>query len=213
PRDRHRRRARASPGRRIGSSPPCSQPRAYCGRRRERWRHQRPALRWSAMTETTPGVPLGAWLAELDDERLIRLLELRPDLTQPPPGSIAALAARAQARQSVKAATDGLDFLRLAVLDATVRVAAEAAGGLPWYPGQATLEDSGQTDIAARLEALDAPQRDLLQRLLEGSPMGRTRDAAPGTPPDRPVQRLLAAGLLRQMDNDTVILPRLVGQV
>ena len=52
------------------------------------------------MTETTPGVPLGAWLAELDDERLIRLLELRPDLTQPPPGSIAALAARAQARHS-----------------------------------------------------------------------------------------------------------------
>src|SRR4029079_4175744 len=88
-------------------------------------------------TETTPGVPLGAWLAELDDERLIRLLELPPALTQPPPGrlparagraprrhlahprpgSIAALAARAQARQSVKAATDGLDFLRLAVLD------------------------------------------------------------------------------------------------
>ena len=150
------------------------------------------------MTETTPGVPLGAWLAELDDERLIRLLELRPDLTQPPPGTIAALAARAQARQSVKAATDALDFLRLAVLDAllvlhadtaavplskllaligdrasedtvtaavddlreralvwgdaTVRVAAEAAAGLPWYPGQATVEDSEQTDIAARLD-------------------------------------------------------------
>jgi hypothetical protein len=43
--------------------------------------------------------------------------------------------------------------------------------------------------------------------------VGRTRDAAPGTPPDRPVQRLLAAGLLRQVDADTVILPRLVGQV
>ncbi len=220
------------------------------------------------MTETTPGVPLGAWLAELDDERLIRLLELRPDLTQPPPGSIAALAARAQARQSVKAATDALDFLRLAVLDAllvlhadtaavpltklvaligdrvsedtvtaavddlreralvwgdaTIRVAAEAVGGLPWYPGQAALEDAdersttdvtAQTDIAARLEALDPAQRELLQRLLEGSPMGRTRDAAPGTPPDRPVQRLLAAGLLRQVDAETVILPRLVGQV
>jgi XPB/Ssl2-like helicase family protein len=211
------------------------------------------------MTETTPGVPLGAWLAELDDERLIRLLELRPDLTQPPPGSIAALAARAQSRQSVKAATDGLDFLRLAALDgllvlhadtaavpltkllalvgdrvtedavtaavddlrdralvwgdAAVRVAAEAAGGLPWYPGQAVLEDSGPTDIAARLEAADSAQLELLQRLLEGSPMGRTRDAAPGTPPDRPVQRLLAAGLLRQVDGDTVILPRLVGQV
>ena len=211
------------------------------------------------MTETNPGLPLGAWLAELDDERLIRLLELRPDLTQPPPGTIAALAARAQARQSVKAATDELDFLRLAVLDgllvlhadtaavpltkllaligdragedtvtaavedlrgralvwgdATLRVAAEAAAGLPWYPGQATVENTEQTDIAARLEALDSAQLELLQRLLEGSPMGRTRDAAPGTPPDRPVQRLLAAGLLRQVDEETVILPRLVGQV
>ena len=43
--------------------------------------------------------------------------------------------------------------------------------------------------------------------------MGRTRDAAPGTPPDTPVPRLLAAGLLRQVDEETVILPRLVGQV
>ena len=219
-----------------------------------------PEGRSEATRETAqPGVPLGAWLAELGDDRLIRLLELRPDLTQPPPGTIAALAARAQARQSVKAATDELDFLHLAVLDAllvlhadtaavpltkllaligdragedtvtaavedlraralvwgdaTVRVAAEAAAGLPWYPGQAVVENTDQTDIAARLEALDPAQLELLQRLLEGSPMGRTRDAAPGTPSDRPVQRLLAAGLLRQVDAETVILPRLVGQV
>ena len=77
------------------------------------------------MSEHNPGSPLGAWLADLPDERLIRLLELRPDLTQPPPGSIAALAARAQARQSVKAATDELDFLRLAVLDALLTLHAE----------------------------------------------------------------------------------------
>ncbi|SEH63916.1 Helicase conserved C-terminal domain-containing protein [Mycolicibacterium rutilum] len=208
-----------------------------------------------------PSVPLGAWLAELPDERLVRLLELRPDLTQPPPGTIAALAARAQARQSVKAATDDLDFLHLAVLDgllvlhadatavpltklveligerapetaiaaavdalrdralvwgeATVRVAAEASAGLPWYPGQATVEDTGATaqDIADRVGALDEAQSELLRKLLEGSPVGRTRDAAPGTPPERPVPRLLAAGLLRQVDADTVILPRLVGQV
>ncbi|MCT7657590.1 helicase-associated domain-containing protein [Mycobacterium deserti] len=214
------------------------------------------------MTEHIPGVPLGAWLAELDDERLIRLLELRPDLTQPPPGSIAALAARAQSRQSVKAATDDLDYLRLAVLDAllvlhadttavpltklvellgdradetgiaaavdslreralvwggedntAIRVVAEAASGLPWYPGQATVEDTAPDDIAARLDTLDEGQRELLQKLIEGSPVGRTRDAAPGTPSDRPVQRLLAAGLLRQVDAETVILPRLVGQV
>ncbi len=213
------------------------------------------------MTEHSPGVPLGAWLADSSDERLVRLLELRPDLAQPPPGSIAALAARAQARQSVKAATDDLDFLRLAVLDAllvlhaetepvpvtklvaligdrapeeavlaaledlrdralawgdgSVRVAAEAAAGLPWYPGQVVLEDPtlAPEDVSARIAALDGPQRELLDRLLEGSPVGRTRDAAPGTPSDRPVQRLLATGLLRQLDSDTVILPRQVGQI
>lgn len=210
------------------------------------------------MTENAPGIPLGAWLAELGDERLIRLLELRPDLTQPPPGTIAALAARAQARQSVKAATDDLDFLHLAVIDAllvlradttavplsklleligdagaetvvmgavedlreralvwghdSVRVASEAATGLPWYPGQATVEDTEPRGLAERLAGLDEAQSDLLQRLLEGSPVGRTRDAAAGTPPDRPVQRLLANGLLRQVDDETVILPRLVGQ-
>jgi hypothetical protein len=221
------------------------------------------------MTENVPpagrsgsaGVPLGAWLAELPDERLIRLLQLRPDLTQPPPGTIAALAARATSRQSVKAATDELDFLRLAVLDgllvlhadtaavapsklvellggraderavttavddlrdralvwgdAAVRVAAEAASGLPWYPGQAVVESAELTaeEINRRLAELDAGPTELLSRLVEGSPVGRTRDAAPGTPPDRPVQRLLAAGLLRQVDDETVILPRLVGQV
>lgn len=208
----------------------------------------------------TPGIPLGAWLADLPDEGLIRLLELRPDLSQPPPGTIAALAARATSRQSVKAATDGLDFLRLAVLDAllvlhadtasvpisavtellgervdeagvlaaiddlreralvwgetSVRVAPEVASGLPWYSGQAVLEvpDRSAEDIAGLLDGLDDAQRDLLARLLEGSPVGRTRDAAPDAPSDRPVQRLLAAGLLRRIDNDTVILPRLVGQ-
>ena len=77
------------------------------------------------MTGHNSGTPLGAWLADLPDERLIRLLELRPDLTQPPPGSIAALAARAQSRQSVKAATDEQDFLRLAVLDALLTLHAD----------------------------------------------------------------------------------------
>ncbi len=155
------------------------------------------------MSENTPRVPLGAWLADLPDDRLVRLLELRPDLTQPPPGSIAALAARAQARQSVKAAGDDLDFLALTVLDAllvlhadtasvptakltaligdrvpdddltaaldalqaralvwgdaTLRVVAEAPAALPWYPGQATLEDTARTadEITAQIDALD----------------------------------------------------------
>ncbi|TDH50359.1 DNA-binding protein, partial [Mycobacterium eburneum] len=213
------------------------------------------------MTKHTQGIPLGSWLADLPDERLIRLLELRPDLAQPPPGSIAALAARAQARQSIKAATDELDFLRLAVLDAllvlqanttpvpvaklvasigdkapeaevlaalddlaeralvwgesVVRVAGDAGAGLPWHPGQVTLEDASRTgeQIVALLDDLDDAQAELLNRLVQGSPLGRTRDAGPDAPPDHPVPRLLAAGLLRQIDDETVILPRHVGQV
>ena len=213
------------------------------------------------MTDNTPDIPLGSWLADLPDERLIRLLKLRPDLAQPPPGSIAALAARAQARQSVKAATDDLDFLRLAVLDAllvlqadstpvptakllaligdrapeadvvgalddlmeralvwgeaAVRVAADAGTALPWHPGQVTLEDASHSgeQIADLIDGLNEAQLDVLDKLLEGSPMGRTRDAAPGAPADRPVPQLLATGLLRRIDAETVILPRHVGQV
>lgn len=213
------------------------------------------------MTDNTPDIPLGSWLAELPDERLIRLLELRPDLAQPPPGSIAALAARAQARQSVKAAADDLDFLRLAVLDAllvlqadstavptaklvaliderapeadvlgalddlrhralvwggaAVRVAPDASAALLWHPGQVTLEDTSRSSeqIAELIDGLDEAQLNVLEKLLEGSPVGRTRDAAPGARADRPVPQLLAAGLLRRIDAETVILPRRVGQV
>ncbi len=213
------------------------------------------------MSDNTPDIPLGSWLADWPDERLIRLLELRPDLAQPPPGSIAALAARAQARQSVKAATDELDFLRLAVLDAllvlqadstpvptakllaligdrapeadvlgaledlrqralvwgeaAVRVAPDAGTALPWHPGQVTLEDTSRSgeQIAGLVDDLNQAQLDILQKLLEGSPMGRTHDAAPGAPADRPVPQLLAMGLLRRIDAETVILPRHVGQV
>ena len=197
----------------------------------------------------------------MPDERLIRLLELRPDLAQPPPGSIAALAARAQARQSLKAASDELDFLRLAVIDALLvlhadtapvtvakllaliggrapesevldalddlreralvwgdtelRAAPDAGASLPWHPGQVTLEDASQSgdQIAELIDGLDGAQREVLDKLLEGSPLGRTRDAAPGAPADRPVPQLLAMGLLRRIDADTVILPRHVGQV
>ncbi len=206
------------------------------------------------------GQPLGSWLAALPDDRLIRLLELRPDLAQPAPGSTAALAARAAARQSIKAAAEELDFLHLAVLDALlvqradhagvpvaevaavledrapsadvraavddlreralvwgdeqVRVSPDAAAAVPWYPGQAVLERPRPADeLITAIEALDDAARDVLDRLVVGSPIGRTRDAAHDTPPDRPVQRLLAAGLLRQVDADTVVLPRDVGQV
>lgn len=213
------------------------------------------------MTQHTPDVPLGSWLADLPDEALIRLLELRPDLAQPPPGSLAALAARAEARQSVKAATDDIDFLRLGLLDALVTLEADAAPvpvsavtallgdrvtrqeiddalgdlrdralvwgssaiqitphaavGLPWHPGQVTYEDTpvSPREITDLLAGLETVEREVLNKLSEGSPMGRTRDAAPGAPSERPVPRLLELGLLRRVDDETVILPRQVGQV
>lgn len=209
---------------------------------------------------TDKALPLETWLAGRTDEQLVRLLELRPDLAQPTPGSLVALAARANARQSVKVASDDLDFLRLAVLDVLigldadeapvpvtsvfealagqvsdddltlaldqlreralvwgtdeVRISTEAAAALPWFPGQA-LDTSGLTadEVVAAIDALDEMSHDLLERLTTGSPMGRTREAEPGTPADRPVQRLLAAGLLRYVGDETVILPRDVRQV
>ena len=205
------------------------------------------------------GVPLASWLAGLADEDLVRLLELRADLGQPAPASIAALAARAASRQSVKLAADELDFLHVALLDALLqlgaeeapvplaallelvgerapradvlaaldnlrrralvwgtdelRVPAETAAALPWVPGQAVSSGRPPEELRAAIEALDDPPRELLERLTVGSPVGRTRDAAPGTPADRPVQRLLAAGLLRRLDDETVVLPRDVGQL
>jgi hypothetical protein len=204
---------------------------------------------------------LGGWLGQLSDDQLIRLLELRPDLAQPPPASVVALAARAAARQSIKAAADDLDFLHMAVIDALlaaaadaapvtvaelmtivgtrapedrvravlddlreralawgiaeIRVPADAAGALPWFPGQVAHDDPTRTsaDLAAAIEQLDAPRRELLDRLLTGSPVGITRDAAPDAPADRPVPRLLAAGLLCRIDDESVILPRRVVQL
>src|SRR4249920_1731302 len=105
------------------------------------------------MTENAPRVPLGAWLADLPDDRLVRLLELRPDLTQPPPGSIAALAARAQARQSVKAASGDLDFLALAVLDALLVLHADTA---PVPPAKLTALLGDRVSANALSASLDA---------------------------------------------------------
>ena len=58
-------------------------------------------------------------------------------------------------------------------------------------------------DVPALLATVPEPGRRLLQALATGSPVGRTRDAATGTPPDRPVQQLLRAGLLLRVDEAT----------
>ena len=213
-------------------------------------------LRWSAMSgESNTGVPLGAWLADLSDAGLIRL-GTRPDLAQPPPTSIAALAARATARQSVKAAGDELDFLQLGVLDALLVLQADTTpvpvAKLVGLLGNRTSEKqvlatrrtTGTRAGVGRRQGAGsrrsrfgtAPGMRARRRWRNRSPgisrppskvwTARSgicwsgcewvrRSAAPAMPPrapsDRPVPGF-AAGLLRQIDDETVILPRHVAQ-
>lgn len=205
---------------------------------------------------------LTAWLRQLPDSELVALLQQRPDLASPPPSSLSALAGRALSRQSVRAATDELDFLVLAVIDALVVARADADGtkladllaltkdkapepqvqealarlrklalvwgpdselhlapearyGLPWLPGQVSGDEPPESfdELRAAVSSVDGAEREVLTALAGGSPLGRTRDAAPDAPPDRPVRKLLAAGLLRYVDDETVMLPRYVAQL
>jgi hypothetical protein len=57
-------------------------------------------------------------LRALPDGALAALFSRRPDLLTPPPGDVAALAARAQSRVSVARALDGLDLFTIEILDA-----------------------------------------------------------------------------------------------
>ncbi|MFR9750832.1 helicase-associated domain-containing protein [Nocardia sp. 004] len=90
-----------------------------------------------------------------------------------------------------------------------------AAEALPWPIGSATeLPDAlTEPEVIAALTELTPPERALLDKLATTGPRGRTRDAAPGTPADRPIQRLLAQRLLHHIDAETVELPVTVGQV
>ncbi|WP_430331097.1 helicase-associated domain-containing protein [Rhodococcus sp. ACT016] len=99
--------------------------------------------------------------------------------------------------------------------DERLRLARAAAEAIPWRIGRLHAESDALTEeeIRSALDGIEPSERDLLTTLARSSPIGRTRDAAPGTSPDRPVQRLLARGLLHWIDAETVELPAQVGQV
>ncbi|WP_227998358.1 helicase-associated domain-containing protein [Nocardia australiensis] len=210
---------------------------------------------------------LADWLGSRTDAQLVALLELRPDLAVPLPSSMTVLAARAEQRASVLRATDDLDTLEFAVVEALAvhgvtrsdrpatplsrndlhvqlgeRVTAAAlkvalarltdralvwtsgddlhlvpaaTEGLPWPIGSTTqIPDSlTESEVVTGLAEIAPPERALLDKLAATGPRGRTRDAAPGTPVDRPIQQLLSRRLLRWIDEETVELPVTVGQV
>ncbi|MEV0947781.1 helicase-associated domain-containing protein [Rhodococcus sp. NPDC049939] len=119
-------------------------------------------------------------------------------------------------RKSVDSALQNLRSLALVWGDKTaLRIVPSVTSTIPWRIGHgaelpATLDEP---EINAALAGLQTVEREILETLSKSSPIGRTRDAAPGTPTDRPVQRLLAAGLLRRIDDETVELHHQVRQV
>ncbi|MFC5950769.1 helicase-associated domain-containing protein [Pseudonocardia lutea] len=202
--------------------------------------------------------PLVDWLRAQDDETLAALLRLRPDLAVPPPADVTVLATRAGIRASVHRASDDLDTVALAVLEALVvadadhvaveraeiarllgpdvtagaldaglaalraralawgsdeglRVVPAARDVVPAYPGNLGRRAGGpaaSSELPALLAGLPPEERRVLDALVAGPPLGRSRSAAE---PDTPVGRLLAKGLLIRLDTETVELPQQVG--
>ncbi len=112
----------------------------------------------------------------------------------------------AVARLTARALAWGADALYLA---------AAAKEALPWPLGSTTeIPDAlTESEIVAALSDIGPAERSLLDKLATTGPRGRTRDAAPDAPPERPVPRLLALRLLDRVDDETVELPPAVGQV
>jgi len=86
---------------------------------------------------------------------------------------------------------------------------------LPWRAhvllGPLATEDPSV--VESRLDALDDRRRGLLLTLAAGSPLGRSRDAAPDADPQAPVPQLIADGLLSRIDEQTVELVPMAGRL
>lgn len=126
-----------------------------------------------------------------------------------------ALRARAKAATVDAAVTELADRALLWFEGDRIRLVPAVAEALPWPLGSGaeTTPALSESEIATALTDLPEAERALLDKLAETGPRGRTRDAAPDAPADRPVPRLLAARLLRRIDDETVELPAAVGQV
>ncbi|MDJ0360256.1 helicase-associated domain-containing protein [Rhodococcus sp. H29-C3] len=120
-------------------------------------------------------------------------------------------------RATTKAVDKALGFLRERALvwgTGSIRMPPAARDAVPWRIGRILdpTEDLTPERITDALARIGEGERTLLMTLARSSPTGRTRDAAPGTSEDRPVQKLLRAGLLIWLDEQTVELPQQVGQ-
>ncbi len=89
------------------------------------------------------------------------------------------------------------------------------SSALPWRGHHliGPLATATTDEIRALLDGLDDRPRELLTTLAAGPPLGRSRDAAPDADPSAPVPRLIACGLLARIDEQTVELVPMAGQL
>ncbi|MDU5017702.1 MAG: helicase-associated domain-containing protein, partial [Corynebacterium sp.] len=188
------------------------------------------------MTQSSHLPHFRTWLASLEEEELATLLRNRPDVLNPLPPSIAALATRLLLRTSIARALMNCTARQLAEIEDIARRGGEleevedlnpnitrqlkerglAYGNIlippevmPALPTGWSLLDQVQVSPEDIAELPDE-ERKVLQTLSRSNGLGTTRDVAIDADPGRPIPRLIAKQLLQRVDATTVRLPRAV---
>lgn len=113
------------------------------------------------------------------------------------------------ARRTVERAVDTL--YDHGIFYGDLQLLTEAMPALP--TGWSLLGARPAGDVATEVAELPEDHRRVLLTLASAGGVGHSRDAAIDADPDRPIPRLLAAGLLERVDAQHVRLPRVVRQV
>ena len=187
------------------------------------------------MTQSSHLPHFRTWLASLEEEELATILRNRPDVLNPLPPSIAALATRLLLRTSIARALMNCTARQLAEIEAIARGGeleevedlnpditrqlkerGLAYGNIlippevmPALPTGWSLLDQVQVSPEDIAELPDE-ERKVLETLSRSNGLGTTRDAAIDADPARPIPRLIAKQLLQRVDATTVRLPRAV---
>lgn len=188
------------------------------------------------MTQSSHLPHFRTWLASLEEEELATILRNRPDVLNPLPPSIAALATRLLLRTSIARALMNCTARQLAEIEDIARRGGEleevedlnpnitrqlkerglAYGNIlippevmPALPTGWSLLDQVQVSPEDIAELPDE-ERKVLETLSRSNGLGTTRDAAIDADPARPIPRLIAKQLLQRVDATTVRLPRSV---
>lgn len=179
------------------------------------------------MTQSSHLPHFRTWLASLEEEELATILRNRPDVLNPLPPSIAALATRLLLRTSIARALMNCTARQLAEIEDIARRGGEleevedlnpditrqlkerglAYGNIlippevmPALPTGWSLLDQVQVSPEDIAELPDE-ERKVLETLSRSNGLGTTRDAAIDADPTRPIPRLIA----KQLDRKSVV--------